>query len=69
MTSYLAREDVPKGTESVVESFVVNRLVQILYKDVANPRTTKRGITLGPHDTTRLSFDGLIVHSIQCSLG
>ena len=36
--TYLARENVSKGGESIVQSFVVNALVQVLNKHIADTR-------------------------------
>ena len=35
---YLAREDVTKGTEGIIQSLVVNGLVQVLDEDVTYTR-------------------------------
>jgi len=61
----LARQNVTKSTEGVIESLVVNRLVQVLDENVSNTRLTESGISLRPHNTARLSSDGSKVQGLQ----
>lgn len=65
---YLARQDVSEGRECVVESLVINGLVQILDKDVANAALSEGRVTLRPHDTQRSAFNHVEVHRVQGSL-
>ena len=37
-SAYLTRQDVSEGGESIVQSLVVNTLVQVLDEDIANTR-------------------------------
>ena len=65
---HLTGEDVTKGTEYVIEGFVVNRLVQVLDKDVSDTGSPQGGVTLRPHDTHRAVLDGVKVHGVQSPL-
>lgn len=65
---YLAGQDVSKGRECVIESLVINRLVQILDKDVANAALSEGRVTLRPHDTKRSALNHVEVHRVQGSL-
>lgn len=65
---YLAGQDVSKGRECVIESLIINRLVQILDKDVANAALSEGRVTLRPHDTKRSAFNHVEVHRVQGSL-
>ena len=67
--THLAGENVAKGTKGVIECLVVDRLVEVLDEDVADTRTTKGRITLGPHNTTWTSLDVIEIHGVQCTLG
>lgn len=40
-STYLAGKNVSKGRECVIESLVVNRLIQVLDEDVANTTLSK----------------------------
>ena len=60
--THLAGQNVPEGTKDVIQSFVVNRLVEILDENVANTRATEGGVTLRPHDTTWSPLDEIVVH-------
>mmetsp|Transcript_18832 Transcript_18832/g.43954 ORF Transcript_18832/g.43954 Transcript_18832/m.43954 type:complete len:731 (+) Transcript_18832:191-2383(+) len=64
-----AREDVPKERKGIIKLLVVNRFVQVFNKNVSDSRLAKRGITLAPHDATRLALDHGKVHGIQRALG
>ena len=46
----LAREDVTEGSERVVQSLVVDGLVQVLDEDVALTGLAEGRVTLRPHD-------------------
>lgn len=65
---YLAGQDVSKSRECVIESLVINGLVQILDKDVANAALSEGRVTLRPHDTKRSAFNHVEVHRVQGSL-
>mmetsp|Transcript_14923 Transcript_14923/g.37601 ORF Transcript_14923/g.37601 Transcript_14923/m.37601 type:complete len:216 (+) Transcript_14923:1557-2204(+) len=65
----LAGKNVSKQRKGIVQLFVVNRLVEVLDKDVSDTRTTKRGITLAPHDTAGFVLDHGKVHGIESTLG
>ena len=69
MKDYLAREDVSKERERVVDRLVVNGLVQVLDEDVSGSRTTSGRITVRPHDSDRLSVHQIEVHRVQSALG
>ena len=66
--THLAREDVPKGGEGVIQGLVVNGVFQVLDEDVADTRLAKSWVSLGPHDADGLAFDHLKVHFVQCPL-
>jgi hypothetical protein len=61
----LARKNVSEEAKGIVKLLVVNRLVEVLDENVPNTRTTKRGVTLAPHDTAWLSLDHGEVHGIE----
>jgi len=65
MVPYLARENVAKRRERIIQRFVVNALVQVLDENVADARLADRRIPLRPHDTTRSTFDRVKVHGVQ----
>lgn len=65
---YLAGQDVSKRRECVIESLVINGLVQILDKDVANAALSEGRVTLRPHDAKRSAFNHVEVHRVQGSL-
>mmetsp|Transcript_26446 Transcript_26446/g.61954 ORF Transcript_26446/g.61954 Transcript_26446/m.61954 type:complete len:245 (-) Transcript_26446:28-762(-) len=65
----LAGKNVSKQTEGVVQLLVVDRLVEVLDKDVSNTRSTKRWITLAPHDAAGLVLDHGEVHGVKSALG
>ena len=65
---YLAGEDVAKSRESVVQSFVVDRLVEVLDEHVAHAGLPGGGVSLRPHDSDWLPFDHVKVHGVQGSL-
>ena len=45
-----ARQDISESSKRVVESFVVNLLVQVLDEDIALPGLAKSRVTLRPHN-------------------
>jgi len=61
----LTRKDVTKETESIIKLLVVDGFVKVLDKNVSDPRATKRGVTLAPHDTARSALDHGKVHGIE----
>ena len=65
---YLARKDVSKSGKSIVEHFVIDSLIQVLDENVSDSGLSKSGITLGPHDSDRLSFDLIKVHCVDSAL-
>ena len=62
--THLARQDVSKGRESVVQSLVVNGLVQVFDEDVSHARATKSRVSLRPHDATGRTLDRVKVESV-----
>ena len=66
--SDLAGQDVSEGGEGVVHGLVVDGLVQVFDKDVADTRPTEGGVTLRPHDTNGAPLEDVEVHGIKCSL-
>ncbi len=62
---YFARENIPKRRESIVECFVVNRLVEVLDEDVSLIRSSHGRISLRPHNSTGSAFDLLVVQEIN----
>lgn len=66
---YLAGQDVSKSRECVIEGFVVNGLIEILDKNVANAALSEWRVTLRPHDSKRSAFNHVEVHRVQGSLG
>jgi len=69
VNSDLARKNVSKVREGVVQGLVINGLVQVLDEHVSNTGLSHGGITLRPHDTARLVLDGNIVQGLQSTLG
>ena len=63
--TYLAGQDIAKGTEGVVQSLVVNGAVEVLDEDVPHSRATQRGVTLGPHDAHRTTLQDVKVHRVK----
>lgn len=64
----LAGQDVPERREGVVESLVINGLVEVLNEDVPDPTLPQRRVSLRPHDTNRTSLNHIKVHGVQSSL-
>jgi len=54
-----AREHVSEGGEGVVESLVVDGLVEVLNKDVALTGLAEGRVTLRPHNTARTGLSAL----------
>ena len=65
----LARQDITKHTEGIEQTLVVYRRCQVLDKYIADTRFAKRRISLGPHDTTRSTFDVGEIHRVQGTFG
>ena len=63
----LTGQDTSKGTESIIQGFVVDTLVQVLDVNIADTRLTEGGIALRPHDTTWPTLDGIEIHGVQAS--
>jgi hypothetical protein len=61
----LATENVAKGGKGIVEGLVVNGSVQVLDEDVALASLAQSRITLGPHDTARLTLDQRVVELLE----
>lgn len=57
--------DIAKGTEAIIEGFVINTLVQVLDDDVSVSWATERWVFLDPHDTHRFSIQTVIIHCLQ----
>jgi len=61
--------------EKVVKNFVVDRLVQILDKNVALTGFSERRVSLAPHNSDRFAhgasvdFDYVEVHGVEGALG
>lgn len=64
----LARENLSKRDESVVESLVVDRLVEVFDEDVSLTRLSEGRISLRPHDSARSSLDQRVVEVLHGSL-
>lgn len=67
--TYLARQDVSKSRECVIEGLVIDRLIQVLDEDVAHSTLSQGRVTLRPHDAERPALDHIEVHGVQSSLG
>jgi len=65
----LAGQDVPEGGESVIHSFVVDRLVEVFDEHISNARPPERRIPLAPHDPDGAALQHVKVHRVQGSLG
>jgi len=65
----LAREDVSKGAEGVVERLVVDGLVEVLDEDVSDTGLAEGGVALGPHDAEGPALDQGVVQGVQSALG
>jgi hypothetical protein len=61
----LAREDVSEGGKGVVESLVVDVLVEVLDEDVASSVLAKSRVTLRPHDSARALLDQRVVELLE----
>ena len=55
ISSNLAGQNIAEGSERVVESLVVNELVQVLDEDIALSGLAEGRVTLGPHDAAVVS--------------
>ena len=66
---YLAGQNVAECRKCVVQSFVIDALVQVFDKDVAYSRLSQRWITLRPHDSDGSALYCVEVHRIQSSFG
>jgi len=62
---YLTRQNVPKCRERIIQSLVVDALIQVLDENVANAGLADRWIALRPHDTTRTTLDRIKVHRVK----
>ncbi len=66
--SDLTAEDIPKGSEGVVESFVVDGSIQILDENIALAGLAQGGVALRPHDAARPALDDSVVELFQSAL-
>ena len=66
---YLAGKDVSEGGEGIIHRLVVDGFIQVLDEDVADPRSSKRRITLAPHDPDGAPLQDIKIHRVQGSLG
>lgn len=66
--SDLAAENVTEGSKGVVESLVVNGVVEVLDEHVALASLAQSGVTLGPHDAARLTLDESVVQILKSTL-
>ena len=66
---YFAAQNVSEGGECVIHGLVVDRLVQVLDKNVAHTRTAERRVTLRPHDANWSASEHIKVHRVQGPLG
>ena len=62
---YLARQNVAKRRERIIQSLVINALVQVLDENVADTRLADGRVALGPHDATWTTLYGIEVHRVQ----
>ena len=69
IVDHLATENVPECAERVVERLIVDALVEILYENVSDARSTKRRIALGPHDAHGNAFDRFVVERVERAFG
>jgi hypothetical protein len=60
-----AGKNIPERRKGVMESLVVDLLVEILDKDIALTGLADGGISLGPHDTACSTFNKRIVELLQ----
>mmetsp|Transcript_13473 Transcript_13473/g.28244 ORF Transcript_13473/g.28244 Transcript_13473/m.28244 type:complete len:200 (+) Transcript_13473:1735-2334(+) len=58
-------KNVSEKTEGIVQLLVIDRLVEVLDKDVSNSRSTKRWVALTPHDAARLVLDHRKIHRVE----
>ena len=68
LTLYLAGKDVSKDGEGIVQRLIINALVQILYKHVADATLSEGRVPLRPHESHGTTLNQLVVHRIQGSL-
>jgi len=66
--SNLTAEDVAESGESVVKSLVVDGGIKVLNEDIALTSLAEEWVTLGPHDTARLSLDQGVVELLKSAL-
>jgi hypothetical protein len=64
----LARKNVTKGGKGVVESLVVDSLVEVLDEDVSLTSLSESGVSLRPHDSAGLVLDQRVVEVLESSL-
>lgn len=61
----LARKNVTESSKGVVESLVVNALVEVLDENVSLTSLPQSGVTLRPHDSARLTLDERVVEVLE----
>jgi hypothetical protein len=66
--SDLARKNLTKGREGVMEILVVNGRIKVLDENVASTSATQRRITLGPHNAAGTALDGGVVKLSKSTL-
>mmetsp|Transcript_42397 Transcript_42397/g.76000 ORF Transcript_42397/g.76000 Transcript_42397/m.76000 type:complete len:212 (-) Transcript_42397:116-751(-) len=65
---HLARENVAKLGEGIVQRRVVNGLVQVFDDDVSFALLSDVGVLLAPHDADGFSMDRMVVEGLTCPL-
>merc|ERR1711881_168972 len=63
----LARQNVSKSTEGIVQSLVVNVFVKIFDEDITDTRTPQCRVSLRPHNTAWTSLNRIVVHGVDGS--
>ena len=66
--THLTRQDASKCRECIIQSLVVDLLIQVFDEDVSYTRLPQGRITLRPHDSDRTPLDSVKIHGVQSSL-
>lgn len=69
LLSNSARKNSSVHREGIMKEEIVNRLWQVLDKDVSNAGLSHSRVTLRPHDAARFSVDLLVVQVVERSVG
>mmetsp|Transcript_110763 Transcript_110763/g.192005 ORF Transcript_110763/g.192005 Transcript_110763/m.192005 type:complete len:272 (-) Transcript_110763:38-853(-) len=62
---HLARHNIPELREGVIQSLVVDGLVEVLDEDVAGTSLSQTRVTVGPHNPNWLAFNLVVVQGLK----